>query len=154
MPTNQKTSLGLNRWQGTDKPMRSDFVEDNETLDALLTEHFNDARAHLSAADRLLLGQCAAVGGYNGTGQASRTVTMPFAPKAVLVYQMDVPPTEYRGGYYRINYAFVTQEGGTQAAELAGSALTVRQFQTTPAADSMAENLNQAGGGYGYIAFR
>ena len=40
MPTEQKTSLGLNRWQGTDKPARSDFVADNETLDALLTEHF------------------------------------------------------------------------------------------------------------------
>ena len=29
MPTEQKTSLGLNRWQGTDKPARADFVADS-----------------------------------------------------------------------------------------------------------------------------
>ena len=44
MPTEQKTSLGLNRWQGTDKPARADFVADNETLDSLLAEHFGDTR--------------------------------------------------------------------------------------------------------------
>ena len=51
MPTEQKTSLGLNRWQGTDKPARADFVADNETLDSLLAEHFGDTQAHLSAED-------------------------------------------------------------------------------------------------------
>ena len=68
MPTEQKTSLGLNRWQGTDKPARSDFVADNETLDALLTEHFGDTQAHLSAEDRLLLGNGTEVGSYNANG--------------------------------------------------------------------------------------
>ena len=57
MPTEQKTSLGLNRWQGTDKPARSDFVADNETLDTLLTEHFGDTQA-LSLIHIYRLRQC------------------------------------------------------------------------------------------------
>ncbi len=154
MPTEQKTSLGLNRWKGTDKPSRSDFVADNDTIDALLTEHFGDAQAHLSAADRLLLGSSVTVGSYNGTGSASRIITLPFAPQAAIVFQMDVPPTEYRSGYYRVNFAFATQEGATQGAVLTGSTLTVQQAQGTPATNSMANNLNQASGGYGYMLFR
>ena len=147
MPTEQKTSLGLNRWQGTDKPARADFVADNETLDSLLAEH-------LSAEDRLLLGNAATVGTYNGNGAESRSITLPFAPTAVLVFQMDAPPIESHTGYYRVNFAIVTEEGGTQGASLSGTTLTVQQAQGTPAADSMANSLNQAGGGYGYLLFR
>lgn len=154
MPTEQKTSLGLNRWEGTDKPARGDFVGDNERLDTLLTEHFGDAQAHLSAADRLLLGHGAETGSYNGNGSASRAIALPFSPKAALVFQMDAPPTEYRSGYYRVNTAFVTQDGGTQGVALAESALTVQQEKGTPAADSMANNLNQAGSAYAYLLFR
>ena len=67
---------------------------------------------------------------------------------------MDIPPTEYRSGYYRVNFAFVTEEGGSQGAALSGTTLTVQQAQGSPAANSMANNLNQAGGGYGYFLFR
>ena len=154
MPTEQKTSLGLNRWQGTDKPARADFVADNETLDSLLAEHFGDTQAHLSTEDRLLLGNAATVGTYNGNGAESRSITLPFAPTAVLVFQMDAPPIESHTGYYRVNFAIVTEEGGTQGASLSGTTLTVQQAQGTPAADSMANSLNQAGGGYGYLLFR
>ena len=35
MPTSNKTpALSLNNWLGTDKPMRSDFTEDNLILDS------------------------------------------------------------------------------------------------------------------------
>ena len=108
----------------------------------------------MSAEDRLLLGNGTEVGSYNGNGAASRNITLPFAPKAALVFQMDIPPTEYRSGYYRVNFAFVTEEGGSQGAALSGTTLTVQQAQGSPAANSMANNLNQAGGGYGYFLFR
>lgn len=133
---------------------RADFVADNETLDSLLAEHFGDTQAHLSAEDRLLLGNAATVGTYNGNGAESRSITLPFAPTAVLVFQMDAPPIESHTGYYRVNFAIVTEEGGTQGASLSGTTLTVQQAQGTPAADSMANSLNQAGGGYGYLLFR
>ena len=67
---------------------------------------------------------------------------------------MDAPPIESHTGYYRVNFAIVTEEGGTQGASLSGTTLTVQQAQGTPAADSMANSLNQAGGGYGYLLFR
>ena len=56
MPTNNKTpKLKLNSWLGTDKPMRSDFVEDNTLLDTLLGGHLEDSSLHLSESDRLSL---------------------------------------------------------------------------------------------------
>ena len=37
MPTSNKTpALSLNNWLGTDKPMRSDFTEDNLILDSVI----------------------------------------------------------------------------------------------------------------------
>ena len=51
MPTSNKTpALSLNNWLGTDKPMRSDFTEDNLILDSVIGGHLQDAVSHLSAA--------------------------------------------------------------------------------------------------------
>lgn len=155
MPTNQKTSLGLNRWQGTDKPMRSDFVADNDTLDALLTGHFADTDKHLTDVDRLILNG-PVVGTYAGNGAASRTVTLAFSPKAVLVFMADAPVQGYDSSRQcRLeNVGFATQQGGTRTLSLAGAAMTVHQAQGTPAADGTAENLNRTAAQYLYVAFR
>lgn len=155
MPTNQKTSLGLNRWQGTDKPMRSDFVTDNDTLDALLTGHFADTDKHLTDVDRLILNG-PVVGTYAGNGAASRTVTLAFPPKAVLVFMADAPVQGYDSNRQcRLeNVGFATQQGGTRTLALEGAVMTVHQAQGTPAADGTAENLNRTAAQYLYVAFR
>ena len=53
MPTSNKTpALSLNNWLGTDKPMRSDFTEDNLILDSVIVGHLQGAVSKLSAANR------------------------------------------------------------------------------------------------------
>jgi hypothetical protein len=156
MPTNNKTSLGLNSWLGTDKPKRSDFVEDNTLLNTLLTAHFNDTFGHLSAADRLLLEQGVAVGTYLGDGQASQDITLPFEAKVVIVLLPHKPAILYKtsGEYTENDFAVATAMGATLGLTLDQSKLTVCQTLTVPAAGGILNNLNSASKEYVYIAFR
>lgn len=156
MPTNNKTSLGLNSWLGTDKPKRSDFVEDNTLLDTLLTGHFNDASKHLSAEDRALLTQSFTAGSYLGNGLASQDITLPFAAKLVIVFFLGRPANLYRPseGYNENNFAIASESGATPGVYLNQSKLTVCQTLTTPPSGGTLYNLNSTGNGYIYIAFR
>lgn len=155
MPTNQKTGLGLNSWLGTDKPKRSDFVEDNTLLDRLLTAHFNDAGKHLSADDRTLLTQAFLTGNYLGDGQAQQVITLPFEPRMVLVFLMNRPALYYRSsGYYENNFAVAVKGGTMSGARLNGVSLTVSEDQTIPSAGGIRTNLNGQDSAYVYIAFR
>ncbi len=156
MPTNHKTGLGLNSWLGTDKPKRSDFVEDNTLLDTLLTAHFNDTSAHLSAAERLLLGQGVAVGTYTGNGQTNQEIALPFEARAVIVLLPQKPPILYKtnAGYTENDFGVATASGGTLGVTLQQAKLTVSQTQSAPAAGGILNNLNSASREYVYIAFR
>lgn len=107
----------LCQWEGTDAVRRTDFNTDNQKIDAALAalaadklgpaqlEPVNSQLSQLSAqiaqtASGLSqlsssLSQTAAgipkvaVGAYTGNGAASRTVALPFTPKAVLVFTED-----------------------------------------------------------------
>lgn len=156
MPTNQKTPLGLNSWLGTDKPKRSDFVDDNTLLDGLLTGHFNDASKHLAAGDRTLLTQAFVMGGYTGSGAAQQSVTLPFEARLVIVFCLRSPALAYRsgGGYYENNFSIVGPGGGMTGLYLDKAKLTVTQGLTVPSAGGIRTNLNAEDEEYVYIAFR
>ncbi len=156
MPTNHKTGLGLNSWMGTDKPKRSDFVEDNMLLDTLLTTHFNDKSAHLSVADRTLLEQGVAVGTYTGNGQTSQEITLPFEARVVIVLLPQKPSILYKtsAGYTENDFGVATASGSTLGVTLQQAKLTVSQTQSAPASGGILNNLNSASREYVYIAFR
>lgn len=156
MPTNNKTSLGLNSWLGTDKPKRSDFVDDNTLLDTLLTGHFGDMSKHLSEQDRTLLTQGFSIGTYMGDGQATRDITLPFEARFVIVFALLRTASLYRtsGGYSENNFAVATKSGSMQGVFLDKAKLTVCQTLTTPAAGGTLNNFNNSINDYAYIAFR
>lgn len=156
MPTNNKTNIGLNSWLGTDKPKRSDFVNDNVLLDSVLTGHFNDMSKHLSAQDRTLLTQGFVMGTYTGDDQATQNITLPFEAKFVIVFAMLRPANLYRtgGGYNENNFAVVSKSGSSLGVFLDKAKLTVCQTLTTPAAGGTLNNFNNSSNDYVYIAFR
>lgn len=47
MASTNKTSLGLNKWEASDKPVRKDFVEDNRIIDENLAKLNSDLKAKL-----------------------------------------------------------------------------------------------------------
>ncbi|MDF1496051.1 hypothetical protein [Caproiciproducens sp. CPB-2] len=155
MPTNNKTSLGLNSWVGTDKPMRGDFVADNTLLDSLLAAHFGNTQMHLSPEDRTLLTQAFTVGSYYGNGEASQVITLPFAPRFVLVFMEGMPANDYfpGGGYNENSFAVAAQTGESRGVSLSEGKLTVYQTQNAQAGGIL-NNLNSDTRSYLYVAFR
>lgn len=156
MPTNNKTSLGLNSWIGTDKPMRRDFVDDNTLLDTLLTSHFNNTDVHLTVADRTQLKEGVVIGVYSGNGASKQDVSLPFDARLIIVFQSLSVCNLYvpSGGYNKNCLAFATKQGNTMGINLGACKLTVYQTQSTPSNGGTFNNFNCDGGQYYYIAFR
>ena len=155
MPTNNKTSLGLNSWVGTDKPRRSDFVEDNTLLDNILKSHFNDTKKHLTEKDRTFLNESIAVGNYCGDGEETQEIQLPFEPKFVLIYLENaavnffIPVAEYNLN----NTAVASKNGCSSGVFIMGDKLTVCQTQK-PQKGGVVDNLNSFTDNYVYIAFK
>ncbi len=155
MPTNHKTpKIHLNSWLGTDKPMRSDFVEDNTLLDTLLGGHLENDSLHLSEKDRIALSTPFVADIFAGNGQASGTHVMPFAPRLVFVFLRNAPFSRYDSEKAcTVSNAAVVWQGVTSGgAGLSGKTLTLTQSQAP--SDGAFYNLNASGGQYGYVAFR
>ena len=156
MPTSNKTpALSLNNWLGTDKPMRSDFTEDNLILDSVIGGHLQDAVSHLSAADREKFDSPYLLESYAGTGDADQHFTLPFTPKFVFVFYQTRAFSEYvaEGDYTKCNAGFAAPGLSTAAVSLQGNRLTVKQT-TGEAAGKLFYNLNLRDGQYFYLAVK
>ena len=70
MATNYTTNYDLCQWESTDQVLRTDFNADNAKIDAALF-----------ALDSAMVKLC--TGTYVGVGDESRTVSVPFPPRAV-----------------------------------------------------------------------
>ena len=51
MSSTNKTSLGLNMWEASDKPVRQDFVNDNTIIDEKITQLNSNLSAKANASD-------------------------------------------------------------------------------------------------------
>ena len=83
MSTNKTTNYNLHSWFPEDDFLRTEMNENFTKLDTLL----KNETAALSAA----LGQKArvTVGSYTGDGALDRTISLPFTPKAVLLFNQE-----------------------------------------------------------------
>ena len=156
MPSTNKTPrLGLNNWVGTDKPKRTDFVEDNTLLDTAVGAHLDDTVLHLTEADRILLENEAVLDLYVGTGAEEGSFELEFEPKAILIFQQNKPPAEYNSaGYLQINSAFASRIGKSAGIRLDRRMVYLQQSQSAPAVGGYYLNLNKSYGQYFYIALR
>lgn len=156
MASSSKTSnLGLNIWSGTDKPRRTDFVEDNNIIDEALGGHLADSERHLTAAEREKLNAPVSAVSYSGTGTSARTLSFGFSPSFAVVFKRFDAFNTYNsvGGYTKINGAFFSsKETSDDCGGISGSTLTVKQ--STSASDGIFYNLNEQYGQYVAVAFR
>ena len=86
----------LNQWAAGDKVQRVDFNADNAKLDGAIAAVSARAGAlETGKADKTALDAAKAtipkmaIGTYTGSGAASRTISLSFTPKAVLVMTQD-----------------------------------------------------------------
>ena len=75
------TNYGLHQWEATDDFLRTDFNTDFAKIDAALGE---------KADGEDLADKCGAVTGtYTGDGAGSRTISLGFAPRAVILREAE-----------------------------------------------------------------
>lgn len=155
MPTNNKTSLGFNSWVDTDKPKRSDFVDDNKLLNNLLMAHFNDNQKHLTEKDKDFVNESIVVGKYCGDGKATQEVTLPFEPKFLIVFHEEAQVNFYIGPTQLnlCNFGIASKEGCTEGVSIKENKLTVSQT-LNPVKDGVIINLNSYLDHYIYFAFK
>ena len=86
----------LNQWAAGDKVQRIDFNADNDKIDGAIAAVSARAGAlETGKADKTALDAAKAtipkmaIGTYTGNGAASRTISLSFTPKAVLVMTQD-----------------------------------------------------------------
>jgi hypothetical protein len=86
----------LNQWAAGDKVQRIDFNSDNDKIDGAIAAVSARAGAlETGKADKTALDAAKAtipkmaIGTYTGSGAASRTISLSFTPKAVLVMTQD-----------------------------------------------------------------
>lgn len=95
MATNHTTNYNLNLWEASDNFVREEFNENTSKIDAALATKATTAaltaetNARTTAVNTLTqtVNQKAriAVGQYTGNGAATRTISVGFTPKAVLL---------------------------------------------------------------------
>lgn len=156
MPTNQKTSLGFNNWDGQDKPARTDFTGDNILLDTLLTKHFADTTLHLTEEMHKKIEEPIVFGFYYGNNKSEQAITLSFEPKLVLIFASLLPVIAPQGDAsgFKMNLAVAMQGEASSGAELDGSTLYVYQESAKENPTGITANLNAGAQYYCYAAFR
>ncbi len=100
MASNQTEHYGLNQWEAGDKVLRTEFNGDNAKIDGALAVL---AEAVAGKAEAGALSQAAAsipklvAGSFTGDGAESRVVSLPFTPKAVLLFSAHGQTTQVDG---------------------------------------------------------
>lgn len=151
--TNKTDNLGLNKWVGTDRPTRTDFVQDNAIIDEAVGTHCANSSIHLTTAEKSRVSNPVTVKQYTGTGTISLTVNFEFSPKLVLVQKKNAPPVSYTSSGIVINSGFVTPSyGGTQGLSLMSGVLTLAYSATMT--DGARANFNEENANYIIAAFR
>ena len=113
---NTTQNYKLNQWEASDDFLRSDFNEDNAKIEAALTAH--DTALAKKAEENSVASRIANLntavstkaelrfGTYTGDGTASRTISLGFTPKWILVFDQ-----RGRGGYQGISYGGLAAPG-------------------------------------------
>ncbi len=149
--TNRTEHYGLCSWTGSDKPTRTDFVNDNIQIDTKLWEHANNALLHMTAEQKERVSEPFCIRTVQGTGSAERTIVLNFVPRFVLYMMMDEAPVKYENGKTTLNFAAAVQNaGGTLGAALSGTRLTISHGETS----EVKYDLNSEDGQYVVFAVR
>ncbi|MGN1050983.1 MAG: hypothetical protein ACI4QE_01645 [Acutalibacteraceae bacterium] len=154
MASSRKTdNLGLNLWDGSDKPKMADFNSDNTTVDEILGEHIKDYDMHFTTLEKEKLSTPFINKGYNGNGESTREITLDIMPSMVIVLRKNAPLVKYEGGKNYVNSAIIIKwYNGSAGAGINGNVLTVKQGSSGDS--STVYNLNEKYGEYLILAFK
>lgn len=157
--TNKTSNLGLNKWIGTDKPRRTDFVRDNEIIDAEITNHKNNSTVHVSSAEKNKWNNYIYVDTYFGDGASSRTVNTdcPFSASFGIVFAGNRPASVVKTSTsQKVNYVgMISIDGNSSGISFVNNRKSLKVTNSTQALmEKEYMNFNEMGITYHYILFR
>lgn len=154
--SNRTETIGLNSWLGSDRPERADFNSDNEIIDSVFAEHFEDD-CHISDEERAKWNSPYFTDTYFGDASQTRTIqtACPFTPSWGIVFRVGAMPatTDFSNSRNLNHFAIASQNGSMAGISLSGTSLTVRQSGSALSANEYAA-MNSLGEAYCYILFR
>jgi len=178
MPSSEQTStLGLNRWRGSDIPTREDFVADNEILDSAiatlqqggggegggpdprLDTHLADWQVHLTPEDRQALnagGGAPVMGTYVGDGQIFQTIALGFRPRYGFVFASNQPLSAMgsNGMFSTTMGGFLSNLGHTRGLESLATGFRAAQSESGTVTGTTNHALNRSGVTYVYVMWK
>ncbi len=116
------------------------------------SRHITDTDIHVSPQEKERWTESFKQSSYFGNGSTSRTVTVGFAPKAVIVFCPDYPPCEidFANGKNHVYYGCASAGYSTLGVSLTSNGFRVaKQYN-----GSSITELNETGYTYAYIAFK
>ncbi len=136
-------------------PAQSGDIDFPSFIDKTLLcgSHIRDESIHLSPRQREFLEHPFISGTYYGTGNASRAVSLGFAPLWVTVFAGDMPANAPAGSGSKAYSACGIQEAATLGLSLGQSGFTVKNGSAY-AVSGTEPALNETGVIYSYIALR
>lgn len=154
MATSQYTpNLHLSAWAESDRPKRADFVSDNNIIDTEFGGHVKNDSIHLSKGEKEKITEPYVSNIYSGSGESSRTISLGFQPKFVLIYKRGVPPVTYSNNVNTVNCAYgFYGHGGTVGISITSSGVIVSESAT--ATNGVKVSLNERGSQYTIVAFK
>ena len=149
--SNKTTHYQLNLWDGSDKPTRTDFANDNVLIDTALWMHVADIHMHLTAAEKARVGAPFEVQVLQGTNAAQRTVSFDFTPTLAICFAADEPPVKNLSGINYINCGIAAAGFGSTGGCALGASGVILNYTN----DGLVRyNLNNSDNQYVIIAFR
>lgn len=154
MPSTNKTpKLSLNQWILSDKPKMDDFNSDNLNIENYITAHTDNTGIHLSANDRTTLASVGyQTGYYDGNGQSTQTISLPFTPKFIIVYPLTTAPISYDAENNAFTYRLGMVSSGTSIACIQSTTNGLIVKNESHGEDSYLTNSTNVR--YCYIAFK
>ncbi len=141
---NKTEKLGLNLWEGTDRPQRGDFNSDNMIVEEALGGHIANGDLHLSSAEKERVKRPVGTQSYLGSGEASLSLSLGTTPSVVVVYCDGMPMSIYDGSTACTKVyggVAVYGAGGSMGIKIEGS--TLKLSQDTSAKNGVMNCLNE-----------
>lgn len=160
MGSSYKTDyLNLNKWIASDKPKRTDFVQDNIIIDSAINKHIEEFNGHISVDERIKWNEASkksyVMGTYAGNGYTSREISLDFVPSFVIAFKSDSLLFSYQN-LSNAQWSYValgTKNGSSLGISLNNTGFIVNQ-RTGNSSDAIYYKMNESGSTYCYIAFR
>lgn len=156
MASNKKTAnLALNQWTLSDKPKMVDFNQDNLRVDYYFQQHVESSQ-HLTPDLAAWLTEPMVTGSYAGDGAGSRTISLGFQPRLLVVFAHNYGPIEVDtiNSQPQLRFGMGAGEAGTLGLQPTDQGFKVTQTLGNPPAGITRICLNQNGVVYQYFALR